>query len=295
MSILYDLIKEDYDIKGNGRWYRSVEHSSLVYDASKDKFYFNSTDIHGDAYIYLTQVRKWGHDQAKEFLRVKGFSTVFIQEIKDGKEVITYPPLVDAFHENIWEADRTYFYNRLITDDTIRLFKLGYFNGYYTIPIFVDGVFRQIQMRRDSPKLIRNWYKDVGPLLFNTPILQLVNTVYITEGLIGAILLSQNSIPSVAMNIGSEGFQASWIKYFTRIKKVYILFDNDSAGNKGAIKTAYNLGLDRCTIYNFWDSDTKGYAVDDYFLDGGNWEDLRQKISEFGKSPVELPEFSRKW
>jgi hypothetical protein len=293
-SLLFSLIEEDYGIKGTGRWFRSEDHSSLVYDAQKDKFYFNASDVYGDAYTYLIEIRKWSHENAKEYLKQHNYTTTFIQEIKDGQEVITYPALVDAFHENIWDVDRSYYYNRTLEDSTIRRFRLGYFNGFYTIPIFQDGVFKQIQMRRDSPKLIKNYYQDIGPLLFNTDILKITSKIYITEGLIGSIVLSQNNVPAISMNIGAEGFQANWLKYFTRIKEVYLLFDNDVAGNKGAIKTASLLGMNRCKIYNFWEYDSKGFAVDDYFIDGGTWDDLKAKIEKESLYAFEMKEYKGK-
>jgi hypothetical protein len=52
------------------------------------------------------------------------------------------------------------------------------------IPIYQDGLFKQFQMRRDSPKMIRNYYKGVGPLLYNSEILSATNRIFITEGLI---------------------------------------------------------------------------------------------------------------
>ena len=44
---------------------------------------------------------------------------------------------------------RTYWYNRLLTDDTIDRFQLGYFNGWNTIPVFESGQLVQIQKRKE--------------------------------------------------------------------------------------------------------------------------------------------------
>lgn len=288
MSLLYDLIEEDFGIKGNNKWYRSIEKSSLVYNSEKDLFFYNAEDIYGDAYIYLTQVRKWNHDTAKEFLKDHNFSATFIQKIENGKEVIVYPKLVDVFHENIWSVDRSYFHNRTIEDETISRFKLGYYNRFFTIPIFQEGLLKQIQMRRDSPKLISNYYKDVGPLLFNVDVLKLVNKVYLTEGIIGSIILANYGSPSISMNVGCEAFQPTWITFFKNCKEIIILFDNDKAGNKGAIRTAKILGETRCKIYNFWDFDSVGYAVDDYFIDGNTKPDLLTLIKNNSKYSFEL-------
>lgn len=293
-GVLEKLVEQDFGIVFNGsRWARSAEHDSLVIDREKQLFYWNAQNVSGDAYVYLTRVRKLNPQDAKELLKNFGFSGTFIHEIKDGGETVVYPKLVDVFHEAIWKVDRSYFHNRTITDETISRFKLGYSDGFYTIPIYQDGVFKQIQMRRDSPKLIRNYYKDVGPLLFNSDILKLTNKIFLTEGLIGAIVLNQNGIPAISMNIGCDGFQAAWVKYFIHQKEIYILFDNDIAGVKGAVRTAKILGEYKCKIYNFEDFDGKGYAVDDAFIDGVSAQELLDIVYANSKHSYEL--LVKKW
>lgn len=288
MGLLETLVEQDFGLELNGqRWARAEEHDSLIVDRERDIFYWNSRDLRGDAYIYLTRVRGLSHDAAKEMLKAFGFSGTFIQEIKDGQETIVYPKLVEVFHENLLEGDRTYFYNRTLTDETIARFQLGFHNGFYMIPITQDGILKNFQCRRDSPKLIKQYYKHVGPLLFNSEILKIVDKVFISEGLIGTMVLSQHGLPSVSMNMGCDSFAPEWIKYFPRIKEIYLLFDRDSAGDFGAKRTAKILGETRCRIYNFWDFD-KGYAVDDFFIDGHNKDDLLELIKKESKYAFEM-------
>ncbi len=47
-----------------------------------------------------------------------------------------------------------------------------------------------------------------------------------------------------------------------------MLFDNDSAGEKGMERGKDILGAHRCKGYTFSDFDKKGYDVIDYFRDG---------------------------
>jgi hypothetical protein len=283
------LVEEDYGIHYDGKkWAHAIAHDSLIIDCERELFWWNSKNIHGDSYTYLTRVRGLSHDSAKELLRNLGFSATFIQQIKDGEETIVYEKLVEIFHENLLEGDKTYFYNRTLTDDTINRFKLGTYNGFYTIPIYQDGLFKNFQLRRDSPKIIRQYYKNVGPLLFNSGLLKVVDKVYITEGLIGAMVLMQNGVPAVSMNMGCDSFMPEWIKYFTGVKEIVILFDNDQAGTLGAVRTAKILGESRCMIYNFFDFEGNGFAVDDFFIDGGTKDELFSEISTWGKRSYEL-------
>jgi DNA primase len=294
LSPLEKFIEEDFGIKFNGAsWARSITHDSLVIDREKQIFHWNSEDIHGDAFIYLVAVRKMNERDAKELLKHTPFSGSFIHEIKDGSETIVYPKLVDVFHENLKTADRTYFYNRTITDESIDRFQLGYDNGFYMIPVYQDGLFKQFQMRRDSPKLIKNYYKGVGPLLFNSDIMKITNKIFIVEGIMSAIVLNQNGIPAVSMNCGCESFMPEWVAKFVHQDQIYILFDNDKAGNHGAIHTAKILGLTKCRIYNFWDVDAVGYAVDDFFIDGNSKAELMHKAHFESKYAFELPEYAK--
>lgn len=288
-GLMEQLVQEDFGLEIQGtRWARAKEHDSLIIDREKQIFYWNSEGIVGDPFIYLVKVRKLNSSAAKDYLLHTGFSGTFIHRIEEGTETIVYPRLVDVFHENLLDQDRTYFYNRTITDETISRFKLGFYNGFYTIPIYQDGTFRQFQMRRDSPKLIRNYYRGVGPLLFNSDLLKLTSKIYLTEGLMSAIVLNQNGMPAVAMNIGADGFMVDWIKYFINQKEIVILFDHDAAGDFGAIRTANILGRYRCQIYNFWDWDAKGFAADDFMIEGGTAEKLQQAIKVNSKLVFEM-------
>jgi hypothetical protein len=98
----------------------------------------------------------------------------------------------------------------------------------------------------------------------------------------------QNGIPAVSMNTGCDSFMPQWTKYFLHQKEIYILFDNDRAGNFGSVRTAKILGQTRCKIYNFWDFDGTGFAVDDFFIDGGSREELLDLVQTKAKYSFEL-------
>ena len=296
MSILQELIRQDYGIVMTGsRWGHSENHDSLVYDSEKDIFYWNSQGLVGDAYHYLINVRKWSHNQAKDFLRTNGGNATFVHIVKNYDEVITYPPLVEAFHESLEHQDKSFFYARTITDETISRWMLGYYDGFYTIPIYQDGVFKQIQMRRDYPKkLIRKYYKGVGPLLFNSEILKITSKIFFVESPISAIVLNQNNIPAVSFDDGSQGFMPEWFKYFTHQKEIDICFDNDQAGELGALRIAKMLGVGRCKIYTFADAEIKGYGADDFFIDGNQQNHFLEAFTKNSKFAFQIQE-RKKW
>ena len=292
MTILFDLIDREFGLEGKegGRWWRSHEHSSLVYDAERDIFFFNAEGISGDLFIWLTRVKGYDYETAKDFIKQsdKNGSYSFIHTIKDQKEQVLYPKLIDIFYEEGINAPRDYWESRGINNTTISRFKLGYHNGWYTIPIFQDNVFRNFQLRREEPtKQIRSYYKEQGRFLYNSDILRITDTVYICEGPTDALRLIQEGLPAISHNAGSEGWDDSWFKYFIGQKNIYINYDNDKAGITGAKKVAKNLGEFRCKLFNFYGYDDK-YDVIDFFRNGGTIEQYKNLIEMESKYSFEV-------
>lgn len=280
MSLLLDLIGKDYPLKGGGRWWRvDGEPSSLIIDAERDVFYWNSQNLYGDAYVWL-KYKGYSHSEIKEIIRnSKITESSFINTIKSdsGEEVIVYPKLVDIFHSNGWD-NRDYWYKRLIKDETIDRFMLGYYDGWYTIPIYQDGMFVNFQCRRDEPeKAIRVWYRNTKPTLFNSEILRVTNSIVISEGLTDCLMLNQLGIPSVSQTGGAGYWNLSWYKYFIHQKSIYIVYDNDKAGEEGSYRVANMLGMYKCKILTF-SGEEKGYDVCKFVKD--NYIKMNENISK---------------
>ena len=281
LTLLERLIEEDFGYERRGsRWGRAEVHSSLVVDAQNQVFFFNAKGLSGSTLDYLIKVRKMSYSVAKDFLRShQEYTDAYIHLHTEGKEVVTYPPLANSFHE--WGTiKRDYFLKRGLTDSTIDRFNLGFYNGWFTVPIYEDGLLKNIQLRRDEPsKKMYKYYKEVGISLFNSDILKMAKEVVITEGPIDAIAIIQNEgIPVISTDSGGN-FLPQWLSKFTHITKIWIAFDNDSAGTNEAKRVAKLLGETRCKIYNFWDFDGEGYDPVDYYLQGNKhlWELLHEK------------------
>jgi len=270
-EILRQLIDEDFGIEHDtGDYYRAVKHDSLVLDFKKGVFYWNSKDIAGSVeeyYKYVRGVRPPAH------LVVSTPEFTLPDTIKEKEEVHVFPELVETYWV-LGGNHREYWYDRLLTDATIDRFKLGYNNEWYSLPIYKDGEFYNIQFRRDKPeKGISQRYKR-PPFLFNSKILPVVTEVIFTEGIVDAILLSQMGFPAVSKNTGAGGWYPEWVSRFVNVRKIYMLFDNDEAGERGALKGTEILGSHRCKVYTFDDFEKKGYDVIDFFRDGNTRKDL---------------------
>lgn len=287
-QILEKLIDYDFGLKTRegSRWGKAVEHDSLVIDKDRGIFFWNSEGIVGDPIIYLTQVRGMSFEDGREYLRQFDYEGTYVYKI--GREdVVVYPKLVDVFYED-GLSHRDYFYRRGLTDDTIDRFQLGWYNGFNTVPLFEEGVLKNFQMRADQPmKRIKGYYRGVGPVMFNSDILKLVNNVYYVEGPVDAMAMVQNGLPAVSSNSGG-GYLPEWYSRFVRQSMIYLVFDNDNAGVKEAKRLARFLGITRCKIYTFPETEEKGYDPVDFFNDGHSGRDLAELVKKEGKYAFEF-------
>jgi len=281
MGLLEAIISKDQELEGSGRWLHGVVNDSLVVDVERQIFFWNSRDISGDAYVWLTKIKGMSYEEAKQYLREAGqFYGDFIHVVRPTEEVVVYPKLVDVFYEAGLTAPRDYWDKRGINAETINRYKLGYHSEWYMIPLFQDGIFRNFQMRRDSPeKMIKAYYNGVGRTLFNSDIMKITDRIIIAEGLTSCLRLVQEGVPCVSHNAGAEGWNDNWFKYFIHQKQILVCYDNDSAGESGAKKVAKNLGIYRTKIYTF-PGMSKGYDIVDFYRDGGTTSQLLEMFKE---------------
>ena len=281
MSILETLISKDYTIVNKGsKWATTTEHDSLIIDREKEIFFWNSRNVAGNALTWLIEIKGLSIPDAKKVLfNVKDYSETVVYTIKGQEEdIVVYPKLVEIFWENGLN-NREYWYKRLLTDDTINRFQLGYHDGMYLIPFFMDGTFRNFQCRRDDPKIIRPWYRGVGPLLFNSDILKLVDKVLIAEGTVDVILLNQLGFPAVGHNAGASWQDKLWHDKFSRLKEIIYVADNDKVGILAGRLVAKSLSTARVRIATFNGYPEK-YDTVDFFKNKGSIEEFRNILNK---------------
>lgn len=278
-TLLEKVIGLDYTITGNGgRWKKTDEHSSFVLDLKRQEWFWNKMDMRGGPLEYLTLVKKIPVKKAKEILKDLGdigWSDLTLPDKKN--KVVQNEKLVEVFWRN-GIKDRDYWYRRCLTDKTIDTYKLGKYDGFWTLPVYMDGKFMNFQCRTDIPeKKIRPWYINVGPLLVNSSILPFLSTVFITEGPVDALLLNQLGFPAVSHTGGATGWSDKWFPYFVRAKKIYYIADNDLAGYTAVKKVSKSLGEYRVKMITFKDYSLK-YDTVDFFRDGGTVEKFKELI-----------------
>ena len=287
---LEELIDRDYSVVGKGRYLRTLEHDSLVIDTEQQVFFWNSRGIIGDAYKWLIDIKGVSREEANDILKDTGFYFPVRNVLRAEKPaVVVHAGLVEAFytagkkHREYWHDVRGY------TDKTIDQFRLGYSGSeWYTIPIFVEGSFRNFQCRRHEPKGMKPWYQGLGTLPFNFSMLAVTPWVVLTEGPVDAIMLRQMDIPSASQTTGAGSIDIYRKLYsqFTNVDRIYICYDNDDAGNKGA-KALGNLFGEKARIYNLWDFED-GYDITDYFKQGNSRTNLLTLFEEKGKGAWQI-------
>jgi len=288
-SLLEKLIGNEFHVVGDGRWATTEEHDSLVIDRERDLFFWNSKSIYGNAIDWLTRIKGYSYSKAISSLdnvdRIVLSS--MIEERISEEDIPIHPELVELFWQD-GKKEREYWYSRKLTDETIDLYKLGYHNGWYTLPIFINGYFKNFQMRKDKPtKRILPYYRGVGPLLVNADILNYVECVAITEGPVDALLLTQEGFPAISHTGGSHGWKKEWYKYFIYQKDIFVIADNDAAGKNGAKKIAEQLGVYKVKILMF-DDKPERYDTVDFFKDGNTIDKFKEMLYNNSKYVFEL-------
>lgn len=244
------LIEKDFRLKRSGnRYFRGIEHDSLVIDLKSNRFYWNSLGISGNAMTWLTEIKGLSYRDALVTLQQHtGLPFTNILDRID-KPTPIYQRLLGTFFE-LGKRYRSYWYNRGFTDDTIDYFKLGYTGKHYVIPIVVGGMLVNFQCRRGTGnnKRVWNWVDGRSPDLFNCDSLKRDITI-IAEGSIDTMTLHQIGFSSVTGNSVSH-WNSKWNSYITKLNMVYILYDHDKAGLLGSCRTSRKL-LNRGYVL-FW-------------------------------------------
>lgn len=142
-------------------------------------------------------------------------------------------------------ARRMYWHSRGLNDRTIDEFFLGWDGRRYVIPALyrlqVFGVKRRQSEIDDGyeAKYTQITGSRVG--IFNADNLWEARQVIICEGEIDCMLLHQAGFIAVTSTGGAGSWRADWARFFTYIKDIRVLFDNDEAGRKGAYSIAKSI------------------------------------------------------
>ena len=210
-------------------------------------------------------------------------------------------------HEDLSMEAKEYLQNRGLSASTLEYAKIGetkiHGRRWLTIPI---------TEREDKTNFLklRCWPGDeeLGPKYLNYPGGN-TSTLYggwellhrgceetlITEGEFDRLVAYQNGLPfPVSSTAGASTFKDEWIKYFEKVKVVYVSMDNDEQGEKGAQKIIDLFTKKRPDITVFKITYPNGIKdMTDAFLSGFTKVQLLEKCSKYvcGPKPIDPSSF----
>lgn len=137
--------------------------------------------------------------------------------------------------------------SRGFTDEIIRFFKIGITeNNDIMLPSFIGGELKNVKYRSIKEKKFWN-EKDAMPVLFNMDNIE-GDTLVLVEGHFDSMAAKHYRINAASVPNGTQDTQ--WIElcwtWLERFKRIYIVFDNDSAGQSVILNLANRLGKYRC-------------------------------------------------
>jgi twinkle protein len=170
---------------------------------------------------------------------------------------------------------------RGIAPHTIEKFKVGeqIISGkaYAVFPYVRDGELVNAKYRDIAEKRGMRQEPGAEPCLFGWHLLDpKERRVAITEGEIDAMTLHQVGIPALSVNAGAGNHQ--WIESdwdrLERFSEIFICFDDDEAGRKGAAEVACRLGPERCKLVKFGAKD-----ANQWLQEGADGEEFHHALS----------------
>ena len=177
---------------------------------------------------------------------------------------------------------REWLMGRGLTERTIEAFKIGeQIRDGKTLAVFPylrEGELVNAKYRDIAEKKGMRQEAGAEPCLFGWHLIDpKVRSAAITEGEIDAMTLHQAGIPSLSVNAGAGNHQ--WIESdwdrLERFSEIYVCFDDDEPGQKGAKEVIQRLGVDRCKLVKFGAKD-----ANQWLQDGADGEDFHAALRQ---------------
>lgn len=163
---------------------------------------------------------------------------------------------LDTAHGWVFKDENAikFFTDKRIDPDTVKQFKIGVKkdkNGtaWLSFPYFSNGKLKNCKYRTITGK--RRFKRLVGgaSVLYNEDYVRTPahKRVLITEGETDCLSAYSNGIRwAVGVTVGAKSINHEWIDQLDRFERIYICFDTDIDGRRGAHKLAKRLGEERC-------------------------------------------------
>jgi hypothetical protein len=173
---------------------------------------------------------------------------------------------------------------RAISQDSVEEYEIGYdpTSGRFTIPIYDErgnlvNVRKYLMGAGDNDQKFWNHPGHGDARIFQSQELANTDWVILAEGELDCIVLLDQGFPAVSGTGGSGVFKPEWAEGFTD-KAVYVAYDADDAGDKGAVKVANVLRNFATVVYRVRLPE-QGMDVTDFFAAGGSADKFESLLS----------------
>lgn len=252
-----DLVERSgLHVEGHGNVLTTAEHDSLRLWIDTNSWFWYSRGVGGDIIDWIEYNENVDYKQAVDILSTGRFSSVPRERITNAPQptpIILSQELHKAYHANLDDKARLYWYERGIGESAINHFVLGVCHYHplwrqltYTIPVFQDGQVVNIRHRLSNPPKPNDKYRPEmaglpSSALFNGDILTTeINGIVIVAGEAKTIVLWQFGIPAISPTAGCGHWRPEWTSRLQYCKLVYITFDPKEEAS--AAKLADQIG-----------------------------------------------------
>jgi len=217
----------------------------------------------GDGVTWLMEHEKMNYIDAIKWLANK--YNIQLEETGTRKPKVKPVPRLEKLSKEVLD----YFENtRKISNDTLLRFNVTEAMEFMpkaqsVVKAICFNYFRDnelVNIKYRAAKKDFKMVKDAELIFYNIDSIKDEDTVYITEGEIDAMSLYEAgiynviSVPNGAAVSGTQklDYLDNCWGYFTKMKKVYLLVDNDAAGLKLRDELARRIGYSKCYIVSYY-------------------------------------------
>lgn len=140
---------------------------------------------------------------------------------------------------------------RKISPQVLKQFQIGCYTHkegqiIYTFPYYKDKEIPNTKFRTADKKLIFQ-KKDSDFYIYNFNVIKEAKEILIVEGELDVLAAYSYKlgIPTISFGLGASNLKEEWKELFEHIEKIYIAYDTDKVGKKGATSLAKMLSYEK--------------------------------------------------
>lgn len=239
-----------------------LETLGIGYNQKGSEFIIDCAYCGKQKHLYLNESGAWkchhcGEAGAWATLRKEYGEAIQAPEERTSVKPLTEQHIEECFKRLLGQNGQdvcAYLQDRKIGRDLVHRFMLG-LEKKEGVPCLAIPIYRgkkPVNIKyRTIPPAEKQFYRWPGgeSALFNGDILadlKETDPVIITEGELDCISLCGYGLNVVGVTGGAQTFAPSWIRQLEKFKRIFLCYDSDDKGQRGAADVAKRLDLQRC-------------------------------------------------